>query len=290
MRRVLCIAIVSIGLVACASGGAATAAPNDDPARAAASAAAGEPGGVAAESRAPLAAPAARNVIKTGEVALEVDDVAAALAAVRSISDAVGGYVGGSQAGTLDDTATLTLRIPADRFDEVLSRLHELDAKVLNEATREEDVTANVVDLRARIDNLDASEASYRTLAAQATAVDDVLKVQARLDEVRGEIEQMQAQLDNLSDRAALSTLTVTLVPVAAPVETQTAGWDAGAQAGEAVAALLAIGQWLAAVGIWLAIVGLPVVAVGVLLLLVGLWLRGMIRRGAAAGAAPRDG
>ena len=36
---------------------------------------------------------------------------------------ALGGYVGGSQAGTADDAATLTLRIPAQRFDDALQRL-----------------------------------------------------------------------------------------------------------------------------------------------------------------------
>lgn len=206
-----------------------------------------------------FAAPVEQRIIKTGELSLEVEDVGAALAEVRSLAEQVGGYVGGSQAGTVEQTATITLRIPADRFEDALARLRELDGTVLGESTREEDVTAQVVDLEARIDNLTASEASYRALVERATAVDDVLAVQSRLDQVRGQIEQLQAQLDNVSGQAALSTLIVRLVPAAAPVEAQAAGWDPGAQFDRATAALIGIGQAIVNVAIWLGIVILPV-------------------------------
>ena len=110
----------------------------------------------------PFAAPADRQIIKTGEVMVEVENVAAALGRVRAMAVQVGGYVGGSQAGTLEESATLTLRIPADRFEDALAQLHELEGKVLSEATREEDVTSAIVDLEARIANLEASELQYR--------------------------------------------------------------------------------------------------------------------------------
>jgi hypothetical protein len=137
-----------------------------------------------------------QRVIKTGEVTIEVDNVGSALGQVRALATTLGGYVGGSQAGTLDERATLTLRIPADRFDDALAQLHELDAEVVAEATREQDVTTQVVDLEARIENLEASEATYRELVARATEIEDILSVQTRLDDVRGQIEQLRAQLE----------------------------------------------------------------------------------------------
>lgn len=241
-----------------------------------------EPSGAAGEGPGEadgFAVPAEQRIIKTGELTLEVDDVGTALAAVRSLAQQVGGYVGGSQAGTVEQSATLTLRIPADRFEETLARLRELGGTVVGESTREEDVTAQVVDLEARIDNLTASEASYRALAERATAVDDVLAVQSRLDQVRGQIEQLQAQLDNVSGQAALSTLTVRLVPTAAPVEAQAAGWDPGAQLDQATAALVGIGQAIVNVAIWLGVVILPVALVLALLAWLGLRLAPLVRR-----------
>jgi hypothetical protein len=147
-----------------------------------------------------------------------------------------------------------------------------LEGKVLSEATREEDVTSAIVDLEARIANLEASERQYRALVERAQAIDDILAVQTRLDSVRGEIEQLGAQLEQLSGLAGLSTLTVTLTPSPTPVvEQATEDWDPGATFENAVAALVGFGQGAADVLIWLGIVVLPLlVAVGVLALVVG--------------------
>jgi hypothetical protein len=130
---------------------------------------------------------------------------------------------------------------------------------VLAEETREEDVTTQIVDLEARIANLEASEASYRALLERAERIEDVLAVQLRLDEVRGQIEQLKAQLEAVTGRADLSTLTVTLVPRAAPIEEQSQAWDPGAELGRAIASLVGIGQALAVGLIWFAVVWVPI-------------------------------
>ena len=243
----------------------------------AASAAGGEQpaGGSGAEQPPPLAAPIEQRIIKTGEVTLEVANVGEALGFVRAMAVELGGYVGGSQAGTLDDRATLTIRVPAAAFEDALSRLHGMDAELVAEATREQDVTGQVVDLGARIENLEASEASYRALVERAERVEDILAVQARLDQVRGEIEQLTAQLEALEGQAALSTLTVTLVPRATPVATTTEAWDPGAQLDRALASLVGMGQGLLDGLIWFTVVWLPILLVLAVIALVA--LRGVL-------------
>ncbi|MGI8828860.1 MAG: DUF4349 domain-containing protein [Candidatus Limnocylindria bacterium] len=247
---------------------------------------AGGPGGPVGGE--PLAAPIEQRIIKTGEITLEVENVAETLGRVRALTAELNGYVGGSQAGTLEESATLTIRVPADGFDTMLARLHELDVEVIAEATREQDVTGQVVDLEARVDNLRASEASYRELIARAEEVEDILAVQSRLDQVRGEIEQLTAQLEALEGQADLSTLTVTLLPRAEPIETQAATWDPGAQLDRALASLVGIGQGMFDGFIWFAIVWLPVL--GVLAVIVLLLLRGVLevrRRMPPSGVLP---
>lgn len=220
-----------------------------------------------------------RQIIKTGELTVEVENVSSVVGAIRAMALEMGGYVGGSQAGTADDAATLTLRIPAARFDDALARLHELDGEVTAEATREQDVTGSVVDLEARIRNLDASESQYRALLNRASDIEDILTIQSRLDEVRGQIEQLQAQLDQLSELASLATLTVTVAPVLEPVEETAAGWDPKAIFDSAVAALVGLGQALAAIGIWLVILGLPLAIALALLAWIGLRAVPALRR-----------
>jgi hypothetical protein len=276
-------------LAACASGGALTGAGAQAAASGAPAAAedkAAFAGGTAAGASAQPAqlAQDARQIAKTGEVTLEVDSVANALGRIRAMAVELGGYVGGAQAGTLDQSATVTLRILAPRFDDALTRLHEIGSKVLIESTREEDVTAAVVDLQARLKNLQASEAQYRVLVAKATKIEDILAVQSRLDDVQGQIEQLSAQLKQLSNQADLSTLTVTLQPKAQPIQQASSTWDPGESASNAVSALLQIGQTLATIGIWLAIVGLPLIVVLALIVLV-LSRTGLLRRPVRAGS-----
>jgi hypothetical protein len=221
------------------------------------------------------AAPIQQRIIKTGEVSVQVSDVGVAVGQVRAFALELGGYVGGSQAGSRDETATLTLRVPAARFDEALERLHGLDGEVVAEATRESDVTRQIVDLGARISNLQASEASYRALLERAERIDDVLTVQARLDQVRGEIEQLQAQLQDIEGDADLSTLTVSIIPVDEPIQQVAETWDPGAQVKDAVAALVGIGQGVLSGLIWVGVVWVPVVLALALLSLVV--LRGLV-------------
>ena len=205
-------------------------------------------------------AQADRSIIKTGEITVEVDNVAETTGAIRALAVELDGYISSSFQGAFEESATLTMRIPADRFDEALAAIHELDGEVKAEATREEDVTATVVDLEARLTNLRAAEVEYRELLDRAEQIEDILAIQNQLFQVRGEIEAMQAQLDYFNDQAAMATLTVSIIPGA--VEQTTTDFDPGAIVEEAVAQLVGLGQSLVAAGIWFVIVGLPVLLV----------------------------
>ena len=267
---VLILVLVTVSLLAaCASAGSASAPAGARDGTGGEQPAVEEPGvdpdytgGGEAIGGVPLADLAERKIVRTGEMTLEVPVVGSAVGELRAMALALGGYVSGSRTGGEDETAAVTLRIPADRFDDALDRIHDMDGEVRVEATRDEDVTSAVVDLEARIRNLQASEAQYRLLVRRAEKIDDVLAVQSRLDQVRGEIEQLTAQLTQLNGLAALSTLTVTLVPVSTPVEDAAAAWDPGSTFGNAVAALVSAGQGLADAAIWFLIVGLPILVI----------------------------
>ncbi len=270
-------AVLLIGLLtACGAASPAAnfaAAARAAPAAGTADGAAPQPGAATTDSGTVLtgvADLADRKIVKTGEITVEVPNVGAAVGIVRAMALDLGGYVGDSSAGEADQAATLTLRFPAARFDDALQRLHAMDGTVIAEATREEDVTSSVVDLQARIDNLQASEEQYRTLLGRAEKIDDILSVQQHLDDVQGQIEQLTAQLKLLSGQADLSTLTVTLTPRDTSVKQAAAGWDPGSTLDKALAALVSVGQALGTAGIWLAVVGLPILIVLAILALFG--------------------
>lgn len=288
IRRLLALLAAAVLLVACASGGAPVDNGGVPDIPAASGAADGGSGGEAVapdedrggadgydDGSGSYAIPIEQRIVKTGEITLEVDSVAETLGRVRALVAELNGYVGGSQAGTLEESATITARIPAAAFDEALTRLHELDVDVVAETTREQNVTSQIVDLQARMDNLEASEASYRELVARAEKIEDILAVQSRLDDVRGQIEQIAAQLKALEGQADLSTLTITLIPKPQPISQQTETWDPGAQLNAALAALVGVGQALLNGLIWFGIVWLPILLILALLFVIA--LRGVL-------------
>ncbi|MBA3876384.1 MAG: hypothetical protein C0498_05520 [Anaerolinea sp.] len=232
-------------------------------------------------------------IIKTGALDLQVEAVDQAVIAAAGRITALGGYVSGSeQVGEGESvTATITYRIPADRWEEALAALRSLAIKVVTERTGTEDVTGQVVDLRARIANLQATEQALQGIMTKATKISDVLAVQAELTTVRGQIEEATAQRQRLEEQAALSTLTVrfSLQPEPAVVASQKK-FDPKSEVDRATASLVEILQGLATAGIWFGIVWLPIllVLVAVVLVVALVGRRRLSRRGPdSPGAGP---
>ena len=242
--------------------GAASAAPSAAPAA--------PDGGGAGEGDGVGAPVDDARIIRTGSIDLEVGDVAVSLGAARDGIVALGGYIGASTTQNDGETpvATVTYRVPADRWEEALDLLRGISGpgtKVVAERTEAVEVTGQVIDLEARIRNLQASEAALQAIAADAIRIADVLEVQNQLTQVRGEIEVLTAQLAGLEDRAAFATLTASYrVPIVA-VEVAQQDWNPAVVVDEASASLIDLLQALTTAGIWFAIVWLP------LLLVVGL-------------------
>jgi hypothetical protein len=235
----------------------------------------------------PAAAPVDRSIVKTGEITVEVDNVAETTGAVRALAVQLDGYISNSTQGDAQEAATLTLRIPADRFDEAVQGIHDLGGDVKFEATSEDDITSTVVDTEARLSNLKAAEEQYRALLDKAEKIEDILAIQNQLFQVRGEIESMEAQLEYLNDQANMATLTVTVVPVAEPVEQVSEDFDPGAIAKEAVASLVSFGQWLVSAGIWFVIVGIPALLVLAIVLFVAVRIVRRVSRNSGTPATP---
>jgi hypothetical protein len=159
-----------------------------------------------------------RKIVQTASLKLQVKDVTGSYGDVTRIATGAGGFISTSNFSNAGESqvATVSLRVPATRYQQVLADLRALGVKVDNETSNASDVTDEYADLAARQRNLEAAETQLLTLLGQAKNVAEVLQVQDRLTSVRGQIEQAkgrQALLDKLSD---LATISVGLRPVAA--------------------------------------------------------------------------
>jgi hypothetical protein len=214
-------------------------------------------------------------IVKTGSMVLDVTDLDAALLRAQAAIVGLGGYVSASDRTASSDQplASVTYRIPAARWDDALAALRTLATKIEKEQTNTVEVTGQVLDLGARIANLQATEQALQAIMQKATKIPDILEVQNQLTTVQGQIEELTTEKSHLEQQAALSTLTVVFQVPAVAVTAATKGWNPGAQVDEASARLIELGQAVASVLIWAGIVGLPVVLVLLIVLVPCWWL-----------------
>jgi len=158
---------------------------------------------------APVADPAARErmLIQTGQVRVEVPHPDELMASFRAQVVAWGGHLQ-SQADT-----TLTVRVPASRFDEAFEWVKR-SGRVLSESRQAQDVTEEFLDLGIRIENARRSRERLLEILQKADKVEDILKVEAQLRRLTEEIERMEGRKKFLADQVTLATLQATFQPI----------------------------------------------------------------------------
>lgn len=171
-----------------------------------------------------------RKIIRTGELRFEVGDPEKARANVLERVKDAGGYVEGDDRNDQGNAliTTLRVRIPAGIFDVFVASLADLGT-LQYQSINASDVTAEWVDVEARLKAKREVEARFLEIVKQAKNVTEVLEVERELGNVRAEIEGMEARMKNLRDQVGMSTLTIACVkPRAGSVST-------GPQAGVAL-------------------------------------------------------
>ncbi|HEX5595286.1 MAG TPA: DUF4349 domain-containing protein [Micromonosporaceae bacterium] len=154
-----------------------------------------------------------RMIIYTGSIVLRVENVDEAAGAATSIAETAGGFVGGDQRGRDDShsSATLELRVPADKFSGIVDQVARLGKQVRRDIDTK-DVTEETLDLDARIATQRARVESGRRLLEQATTLNELILLEGELAKREADLAALEARKRRLNDLTALSTITVTLL------------------------------------------------------------------------------
>jgi hypothetical protein len=152
-----------------------------------------------------------RSVIRTAELEVQVDDVAAAGRRAVVVAEAAGGFLADEQSELGDEPAsTLVVKVPPERFTPVLDELARLGEPVAKRVGSD-DVTEVVVDLEGRLAAARASVDRLRELLAQAGDVPQIVSVESELARREGEVEALAGQLRSLESQVDLATITLQL-------------------------------------------------------------------------------
>ncbi|MFT4964486.1 MAG: hypothetical protein ACI9PP_001768 [Halobacteriales archaeon] len=152
--------------------------------------------------------------IRTGSIALQVDLYSESRENLMQTVGDLGGYVSDSKRQTHDNdnrtwvTGRLVVRVPRENFSTAMARIERVGT-VTESSTQTKDVTDQLVDIEAHLENLRAKRDRLRALYEQGKETQDLLAIQKRLSKTQGEIERLTAERKELRDRVAFSTVTI---------------------------------------------------------------------------------
>ena len=167
-----------------------------------------------------------QKIIYSADVTVETLEFDKALDALDQMITELGGFAesanvsGNSRYGSdgavqiTDRAAYYTIRVPADRFREALDRTGSI-GNVISTTESAQNVTSQFIDQEARQKSLEVQEERLLELLAQAADVDTLVTLEARLSEVRYEIESIERNLRNMQNQVDYSTITLSLYEVA---------------------------------------------------------------------------
>lgn len=206
-----------------------------------------------------------RMIIRNGYLNLVVKDTLATQAEIGRLMDSVDGYIFSEESYRYAEGLTqveMSLRVPADRFNETMVQLREMATEVTRDSVSSDDVTEEYVDLESRLRALEVKATKLEELMDRAEDTEAVLQVYQELSATQQEIEHVKGRMRYLERSAAQATINVSLTPdeLAQPVEI--AGWRPQGTLKQAVEALIHTVQFLVEALIWILVYIVPVLLV----------------------------
>ncbi|HSM71760.1 MAG TPA: DUF4349 domain-containing protein [Anaerolineales bacterium] len=216
-----------------------------------------------------------RMIVKNADIRLLVEDTNTAIDRTTQTVGDSGGYIVSSRVWYQEYAqhqlkyASITLGVPVEEFENVLSRLRGLAIEVSDETASGEDVSDQYVDLQSQLTNLEATRERVMSFLEDTKTVEEALRVNQELSNLDAQIEQIKGRMNYLSDRSAFSTITITLEPELPELEPapKPDGWSPGLVLKDAVEVLTTAYQGIAEFAIWLGVVILPILLPPALLL-----------------------
>jgi hypothetical protein len=152
-------------------------------------------------------------IIKTANISVEVETYTESIIEIRKKIKQWKGYISTENEINYSDYTnnTISIRVPGEKFEGLVEELTKGVKKVDSKTVTSEDVTAEFVDVTARLKTKKEVELRYLELLKQAKSINDILQVEEQLRVIREEIEAKEGRLKLLNDQASYSTINLTV-------------------------------------------------------------------------------
>ncbi len=156
-----------------------------------------------------------RKIVTTANYTIEVENPEESAKEVRDYLKSINGFLDNmniSEYSQKKKSANLTMRVPADSFDETIETIKSY-GYVKSENISSRDMSSQYYDNTERITNLEAREAKIREFFDQAKNVEETMSVYNELSNIREQIERLKGSQKNIDRQADYSTIYLNLVP-----------------------------------------------------------------------------
>ena len=157
-----------------------------------------------------------KKIIKTALLNLEVKDYTGYYSSLREKVKNLGGYIAQEEQrqSAYKIENTLVIKVPVEQFDNALVQLTDKAEKLNEKKITSQDVSAEYIDIRSRMESKKQVRQQYIALLKQAKNMEDILNVQSEINSIQEEIEAAAGRVEYLGHSSAYSTINLTYYQV----------------------------------------------------------------------------
>jgi len=173
---------------------------------------------------------------------------------------------------------SMTFSVQAALYPRIESYLNTYPAlhngRLISTTKSTQDVSGDYIDTQSRLKNLRGEQERLLTLLSHASVLGDILAIDQRLTDVEGQIEQIEAHLNQLNGQVSFYTIAINLQPSQAVLSPPPVPWSPAKIWQDALGVAIAFAQVLATVVIWLAVFSMYIIPLVLIVWFVLRWRR----------------
>ena len=147
-------------------------------------------------------------IIKTANVTIEAGNAFSVFSEISAMAEAQGGFV--QDSSIYEENGKLTLRLPTEKADSFLKEIRET-YRIKNFSENSKDVSDEYTDNQSRLESARTALKRYQELLSKANTIDEILRVQDRIDDITADIESYEALKASYDSRVAYETIVINI-------------------------------------------------------------------------------
>jgi hypothetical protein len=109
-------------------------------------------------------------------------------------------------------SSNVTIRVPSSKLDNLSSQIMAISKKVNFQNIETQDVTEEFIDVESRLKNQRTLEQKFISLLRRTDSIEEIIKIETKLNEIRSNIESFEGRLKYLNSRVEYSVLNLEVI------------------------------------------------------------------------------